>query len=288
MSPEIASADTLEAMIRAGANALGGSQSPRLDARVLAKHVLGVDDAALIARAGDPVLIEHKQAYDALIMRRACGEPIAYITGVKEFWGLEFRVTRDVLIPRSDSECIIETVLQKRSGEDVRRILDLGTGSGCLLCALLKEFPEARGVGVDVSEAAIRVARENGHRLGLAKRAEFVASDWFDKVDGVFDVIVANAPYIPEADRSALIVDVSEFEPDRALFAGRDGLDAYRAIFSDVCGYLTPGGIFALEFGTREQGEALRTMIAETLPPGKIVVIRDLAARERGVALTLE
>ncbi len=288
MSPEIAEAPSLEAMIRAGAKALSGSQSPRLDSRVLAKHVLSVDDAALIVRAADPVTDETKRAYDGVVMRRACGEPIAYITGVKEFWGMTFRVTRDVLIPRSDSECLVEAVVSRRPRGSVSRILDLGTGSGCLLCALLSEYPDAAGVGVDISGAAVAVARDNAARLGLAHQSAFAVSDWFENVDGAFDVVIANAPYIPDGDRAALVIDVSEFEPDSALFAGGDGLAAYRDIFRSACDYLTPDGLLVIEFGTPRQGEALREMIGTIWPAGEIGVIRDLAARDRGIALQLE
>ena len=137
-------------------------------------------------------------------MRRAGGEPIAYIIGTKEFWGLEFTVTHDVLIPRGDSECMIESVLARRDRSDALRILDLGTGSGCLLCALLSEYPAATGIGVDISPKAIDIASLNATKLGLAKRSEFRASDWFSEIDAQFDVIVANAPYIPQSDRAGV------------------------------------------------------------------------------------
>lgn len=288
MSPDIFGASTLEAMMRAGAAALPDSSSPRLDARVLAKTVLGCDDAGLISRAPEVVGDDVKRKYDALIMRRAGGEPVAYITGVKEFWGQSFKVTRDVLIPRSDSECLIEAVLARRPEKGKLRILDLGSGSGCLLCALLTEFPQATGVGVDVSGGAIKVARENALLLGLSARAEFIKSDWFENVEGAFDVVIANAPYIPDGDKAGLIVDVSDYEPSGALFAGADGLDAYRHILGEIAGHLAPGAHLILEYGQAEQGAALRAMIANSLPNGEISVVRDLAARERGVIITLK
>ena len=285
MSPDIAGAKSIGAMIGAGAAVLTASSSPRLDARVLAKHVLDCDDAALIARADDPPDEKMKKAFAELIMRRSVGEPVAYITGVKEFWGLMFHVTRDVLIPRADSECLIEAACDGVDESAPLRILDLGTGSGCLLCALLNELPMASGTGVDQSAAAVEIAKNNAVALGLSGRAEFFVSDWFENVNGRFDIIVANAPYIPADRRSGLIIDVSEFEPSTALFAGADGLDAYRRIFDDVSGYVTESGRVVAEYGDQEQGEKLRAMAAAAVPDARLSTIRDLAARERGLAL---
>ncbi len=272
-------------MIRAGADMLSASQSPRLDARVLAKFTLGCDDAALIARARDAADSAAKERFGNLILRRASGEPIAYITGEKEFWGMPFRVTRDVLIPRGDSECLVEAARDHVDARAPARILDLGTGSGCLLCALLSELPQASGLGVDVSPGAVAVARENAATLGLSARADFVVSNWFENVNGEFDIIIANAPYIPDGDRPGLIVDVSDYEPSLALFAGGDGLDAYRRIFEAVSGYLAQSGAFVLEYGDPVQGRELRAMAAANIPGAELSVIRDLAARERGLAV---
>lgn len=286
MSADIQNAVTIESMIRAGADELSCSQSPRLDARVLAKFVLGCNDAALIARATDPAGADAKTKFNDLVSRRAEGEPIAYITGEKEFWGMAFRVTRDVLIPRGDSECLVETVLEYTDKSTPLRILDLGTGSGCLLCALLHELPMAKGVGLDVSSGAVCVARENAEALGLSGRAEFIVSNWFGKINGEFDIIIANAPYIPDSDRAGLRVDVSEYEPSLALFAGDDGLDAYRHILEEIGGYLAQSGLFVVEYGSAEQGVQLRAMAASKLPNTEQIVIRDIAGRERGLALS--
>ena len=287
MSVDIETAPTIEAMIRAGAEMLQASQSPRLDARVLAKLVLQCSDAELISRAADAPDNNLKEKFFALVDRRAGGEPVAYITGVKEFWGMPFRVTRDVLIPRADSECLIETVCEQSVDAGPLRILDLGTGSGCLLCALLRELPNATGVGVDVSPAAVAVANDNAEALGLAARAEFLVSDWLDNVEGAFDIIVANAPYIPDGRRSGLSIDVSEFEPAAALFGGEDGLDPYRRILQDVPTHIQSGGLIVAEYGDAGQGERFRAIAAGRLPGARISVIRDLAARERGVAIRL-
>ena len=282
MHSDIANAQTLQAMIRAGSTALSGSSSPHLDARVLARYVLEETEAGLISKARENIDNVYKRKFDELILRRASGEPIAYIVGSKEFWGLTFTVTRDVLIPRSDSECMIEAVLARRDRSDALRILDLGTGSGCLLCALLSEYPAARGVGVDISPKAIEIASANAKRLGFAERSKLRVSDWFSEVDTKFDVIVANAPYIPESARAGIAIDVSEYEPEIALFAGPDGTAAYDVIFSEVAEFLRPGGLFVIEYGTAEQGIALRAMLSRILTDTKVEVFRDLAGRERG------
>lgn len=286
MSADIKNAATIESMIRAGADALPYSQSPRLDARVLAKFVLGCDDAALIARATDPAGASAKKKFKEFVFRRAAGEPIAYITGEKEFWGMPFRVTRDVLIPRGDSECLVETVLEHTDKSAPMRVLDLGTGSGCLLCALLNELPMATGVGVDVSARAVEIARENAKALGLSGRAEVILSDWFSNISGEFDIIIANAPYIPDGDRPDLRVDVSDYEPSLALFAGDDGLDPYRHILDEIGDYLAENGLFVVEYGSPDQGAQLRVMATAKLPNAAQIVIRDIAARERGLALS--
>ncbi len=285
MSPDIGDARTVDALIRAGAQMLAGSASPRLDARVLAKFVLDCDDAALIAHADDPVVEADRHAFGELVMRRAIGEPIAYITGEKEFWGMPFRVSRDVLIPRADSECLIESVIENVDKTAPLRILDLGTGSGCLLCALLKELPQASGVGVDLSAAAVKIAQENAAALELSERAAFFVSDWFENVNDPFDIIIANAPYIPDGDRRGLIIDVSDFEPSAALFSGKDGLDAYRRIFDAVDAYLTEKGLLVVEYGDARQGELLARMAGDAVPVTSVSVIRDLAFRERGLMI---
>lgn len=285
MSPEIDDAKSIGAMIRAGAAMLSCSSSPRLDARVLAKHALDCDDAALIARADDAVEENIKTAFCDLIMRRAVGEPVAYITGVKEFWGMPFHVTRDVLIPRADSECLIEAACEDADRSAPLRILDLGTGSGCLLCALLKELPNASGIGVDQSAAAVEIAKKNAVALGFSGRADCFVSDWFENVNGVFDIIIANAPYIPAGRRSGLIIDVSDFEPPAALFAGADGLDAYRRIFGGVRAHMAESGCVIAEYGDEEQGKMMRAMAAAAVPDAEFSTIRDLAIRERGLAL---
>lgn len=285
MPPDLGEARTVAAMAHLGARALRASDTPDLDARVLLKTVLNCDDAGLIARAPDSVSPRERAGFEALLRRRQRGEPVAYITGVKEFWGLTFDVCRDVLIPRADSECLVEAVLERRERAGPWRILDLGVGSGCLLASLLSEFPDAIGVGVDLSPGAVRLAHENADRLGLSSRCRIFQSDWFASVEGAFDIIIANPPYVPETDRASLAVDVSGFEPESALFAGDDGLEAYRAILAEIRDYLAVDGLFACEYGSAEQGVALRALARGSLPGAQAQVIRDLAGRERGLCV---
>ena len=282
MTSELSDALTVGEALRSAAALLTTSQTPLLDARVLLKFATGLDDAGLIANSGDPLSPDQASAFFALIERRAAGEPIAYITGVKEFWSLEFHVSPDVLIPRDDSECLIEAVMKRRPADAELSILDLGAGSGCLLCALLNEFPNANGVGVDLSPQAAIIARDNCERLGLSDRAEIMVGDWSSALDGVFDVIIANPPYIPEGDRAGLPVDVVAYEPGSALFAGEEGFDAYRAILADGHRILAPGGLIVFETGDG-QAARLAEMVTKTFPEAETSVICDLQARPRGV-----
>jgi len=193
--------------------AAAGIDNPRLEARVLWEA------------AGDP------ERFDAFVSRRIAREPVAYITGHKEFWSLDFLVAPGVLIPRPDTETIIEQVLAEFPDRSAPlKLLDFGTGSGCILAALLTEFPNARGLGIEASDAARAIATANMTRLGLADRAEIRGGNWDENLDGRFDVIVSNPPYIPTADIAGLEPDVRDYEPVSALDGGADGLDAVRAL----------------------------------------------------------
>ncbi len=277
---------TIGESLRGAAKILTRSESPLLDARILLRHVLLLDDGGLIARANEPMPDDAAERYDALLARRDAGEPVAYLTGEKEFWSLPFRVTPDVLIPRDDSGALIEAAIARRGREERLRILDLGTGSGCLLCALLTEFPESEGVGVDRSEAALAVARANAQALGLAGRAGFLAGDWFAPVSGAFDVVIANPPYIRDGDRAGLAPDVADYEPAGALFAGADGLDAYRAILEGIGGHLSEDALVLMECGA-DQADSLRAMLARFAPESALFTMADLAGRPRGAGVDL-
>jgi len=273
---------TLEQHLRSAAARLVHADTPLLDARVLMKHAAGLDDAGLIARANEPLAKDRQLRFEAALERRAQGEPIAYITGRKEFWGLDFLVSPATLIPRPDSECLIEAAIAERSARDVETILDLGVGSGSLLCAMLSEFPQAFAVGVDRSPDAVALAKKNAQRMGLAPRAAFLASDWATALSGTFDIIVANAPYIREAEAPALAVGIRDYEPANALYAGPDGLDAYRAILADAGRLARRGGLVILECGTDQAG-MLSEMVSNSFPKYKRQFIKDMRGRRRGV-----
>ncbi len=273
---------TIGAALRAAAAEFANSETPVLDARVLMKFATGLDDAGLIARADVMLMPEQREVFFGAVARRARGEPVAYITGVKEFWSLEFCVTPDVLIPRADSECLIEAVLARREKNAPLRILDLGTGSGCLVCALLSELPAAMGIGVDRSPAAVALARANAASLGLAQRSAFLAGDWAPALSGRFDVIIANPPYIRACVQAGLAPDVRLYEPAGALYGGPDGLDACRAILKGLARVTAPDGLVVIECGWDQAG-ALADMVSKSLPARTVEIINDLKGRSRGV-----
>lgn len=247
---------TAQEALREGVAALQRAriESASLDARLLLEHALGIGREQLLFRMNDVLTGAQQSRYRELIAARAERRPVAQIVGRREFWGMEFKVTEDTLDPRPDSETLIEAVLERLPQRGAKlSILDLGAGTGCLLLALLKELPGARGLGVDASDAALAVAKENARNLGLDARAEFAPSRWFENVEGNFDVIISNPPYIPRGDIAALAPEVSRFEPKLALDGGNDGLDAYRAILAALPAFLASGGFAVLEIGMGQE-----------------------------------
>lgn len=225
-----------------------GVTNPALDARLLLAHAMGCTPEVLLSNTD--VGGDDEQRFRGFIARRLQREPVAKILGYRDFWKDRFSVTSDTLDPRPETETLIEAVLSLRSQRaTVTSILDLGTGTGCLLLSLLKEFPQAKGVGVDLSQAALDVAQANAGQLGLESRTRFLLSDWLAGVDGTFDVIVSNPPYISAGDRSRLMPEVRDYDPALALFAGAEGLDAYRTLLPRIGQYLAPKGLLALELG---------------------------------------
>jgi release factor glutamine methyltransferase len=223
-----------------------GIDSPGYEARLLAAHALGLPQSALLDRAMpvDPAGLE------ALLVRRAAREPMALILGHQGFWTLDFEVSAATLIPRADSETLIEAALAAFPDRaSVRRVLDLGTGTGCLLLAALSEFPAAWGVGVDRSPAAAALAARNAGRNGLAGRTALLCADWASAMRGRFDLILSNPPYIESAAIAGLMPEVAAHEPASALDGGADGLDAYRALIPTLPALLAPGGAAVLEMG---------------------------------------
>lgn len=227
-----------------------GVDSAGLDARLLVGAATGETAAGLIARPERRLSAQEADALSAMAVRRGAREPMAHILGVREFWSLDFEVSASVLTPRPDSETIIEAACEFISAPERQiRVLDLGTGSGCLLLALLRECPAATGLGVDISPAAIALARRNAEKLGLGARADFIVGDWTASVGGRFDVVMSNPPYIATGDIEGLEPEVAHYEPRGALDGGRDGLDAYRALLPLTSQVLAPGGVVLFEMG---------------------------------------
>jgi release factor glutamine methyltransferase len=262
-----------------------GIETPKRDARVLLCEAADIDHAAVL-RDPDARLGEDAAArLQAFIERRLAREPVSRIVGRREFWGLTLRITPDVLDPRADTETLVAAAveaLRDRRGETLR-ILDLGTGSGALLCALLSEFPRGFGVGTDRSEAACRIARENLAACGLAGRGAIVCGDWGEALTGGFDLVLANPPYIASADIAALAPEVRGYDPRAALDGGPDGLAAYRAIAADLARLCRPGGLAILEIGF-DQAESAGACFSQAGWPS-ITVRRDLGNQPRALVL---
>jgi release factor glutamine methyltransferase len=237
---------------------MADSGLPPLEARMLLERMLGKTRAWLIAHADEAAGAEAEQAFAALAERRRQGEPIAYILGKREFYGLEFQVTRAVLIPRPETELLVELALGRIPGNAAVRVLDLGTGSGTIAVALANERPQARLTAVDVDYAALAVARANASRHRVSVR--FLCGDWFGALSGeTFDLIVSNPPYVAAADPHLLTGDV-RFEPQRALVGGADGLDCIRAIVASARARLRPGACLLFEHGY-DQADACRALL---------------------------
>jgi release factor glutamine methyltransferase len=261
--------------------------SAELDARILVGAALGLDLTGVITAATRPVTAAEAARLEDLACRRLAGEPVARILGVREFWGLPLQLTAATLVPRPDTETVVELALELLRAGPVRdrrlRIADLGTGSGAILLALLSELPDAYGIGTDISAAALRTAGANARHLGLAGRAAFVACDYAAALSGAFDLIVSNPPYVRSAEIAGLATEVRDHDPIAALDGGTDGLDAYRALVPQAASLLAPGGALVVEVGPGQSGdlEGLMTAAGLTLqgPPKA-----DLAGAARAVA----
>jgi release factor glutamine methyltransferase len=264
-----------------GADRLQGiADNPRLEARLLLAHANGLTQNDLIRDSALPI---DTTAYDAYLARRITREPLALIVGHREFWSLEFQVSPATLIPRADSETLIEAALAAFADRPPpRRILDLGTGTGCLLLALLTEFPSTFGIGLDLSPDAAALAKSNAARLGLADRSAFAAGDWANPIGARFDLIVANPPYIKRPEIDTLMPEVAHYEPRTALDGGPDGYDAYRAIVPCIGHHLEQNGVAVLELG---EGQA--TYVVEQARQARLhTSLRlDLAKTPRAIVL---
>lgn len=270
---------TLREALRAAAERLAAvSDTPRLDAELLAAHALGVDrNCLLLSRLDD----EAPGALPTLVERRLASEPVAYIIGSRDFWTLDLKVAPGVLVPRPDSETLIEAALAYFAANAPSTILDLGTGSGALLLAALSEFPEAEGLGVDRSAAALAIAAENARRCALDGRSNFIEGDWGAGLTGPYDLILCNPPYIAtDADLPKTVV---AYEPASALFAGVDGLSDYRRLAPDIARLLAPAGCAVVEIGF-DQADVVGAMFMQS--GLKVEVRKDLGGRNRCLVVT--
>jgi release factor glutamine methyltransferase len=260
-----------------------GIETGRLDARCLLAEAMQMAPDAWATLDRKPTEAE-LSAFDRLLQRRLKREPLAHILGRKEFWSLDFTVNPHSLTPRPDSETLIEAVLAHSPNRQTPlTFLDLGTGSGCLLLSALSEYPNARGLGVDASEEALAVAQDNARRLGFADRCEWQSGDWCGGLKRRFDVVLCNPPYIPEPERKTLMPEVGEYEPETALFAGMDGLDAYRSLVPQLPTVMAENGYAVLECGAAQADAVAEIAIGTGM---KVKEIRkDLAGINRAITL---
>ncbi|WP_337660030.1 peptide chain release factor N(5)-glutamine methyltransferase [Anderseniella sp. Alg231-50] len=260
-----------------------GIDTAMLDGRLIICHVTGLSDVDLIARPQTPVCDEHVLVIEEMIDRRQAGEPVSRLIGCKQFFGRGFSVAPATLDPRPDTEVLVETgvrLLRGLRGDRPARVLDIGTGTGAIVISLLAEVVSASGVATDISDEALGVCRSNAIALGVDDRLETVCTNWADGVTGKFDLVVANPPYIASGEIAGLEANVRNYDPGLALDGGTDGLDAYRAIFSDAAGLMRTDGHMLVEFG-QGQHEAVVQIAARdglVLADGSAGLIRDLAS----------
>jgi release factor glutamine methyltransferase len=270
-----------------------GSDSPRLDAELLAAHSLGLRRIDLYLQYDRPLGEEELEPVRALLRRRAGGEPVAYLVGEREFYGRSFRVTPDVLIPRPETETLVERALRwarataGAEGEGLR-LADAGTGSGCIACTVAAELTGAAVVAGDVSAAAVAVARDNAARLGVAERVTVVEGSWEAALAGhaPFDALLSNPPYVTSTEMVGLMREVRDHEPRLALDAGEEGLDAYRGLLRGCLPLVRPGGYLALEIDPRRR-DAVVALVEDGRPGSEVAVVDDLAGRARVVEARL-
>jgi len=267
-----------------------GSESARLDAELLTAHSLGLRRLDLYLQYDRPLREEELEPIRALLRRRAAGEPVAYLVGEREFYGRGFRVTPAVLIPRPDTETLVETALRWARAQQSAslRIADAGTGSGCIAITMAAELPEARVVASDVSREALEVARDNARRLGVADRVSFVEGAWADplRAHAPFDVLLSNPPYVTTAEVGELAADVRNYEPHTALTAGDDGMQAYEALLREAPSLVVQGGYVALEVDPR-RAERVAALVAGSWPQAAVRRVEDLTGRDRVVEAVL-
>lgn len=268
-----------------------GSESARLDAELLTAHSLGLRRLDLYLQYDRPLREEELEPIRALLRRRAQGEPVAYLVGEREFHGRTFHITPAVLIPRPDTETLVDAALRWARARNVAtplRIADAGTGSGCIAVTMAAELPDAQVVASDVSADALAVAGDNAQRLGVGERVILVQGAWAEPLHqhAPFDMLLSNPPYVTEPELHELAVDVRNYEPRQALTAGEDGMEAYRALLRDAPSLLAPGGYVALEVDPR-RAEQVATLVAQAWPHATVRRVPDLTDRDRVVEATL-
>ena len=262
-----------------------GIPSSDADARLLLMAAAGFSREDLIIHGADTVAPAVREAFDEFIARRIKNEPVAYIVGEKEFWSLTFKVNDNVLIPRPETEDVVAMGLEFLKNLATPTVLDVGTGSGAILISLLSEVGNARGDGVDISRSALAVAKANAKALGVEERCKFYTSDFLSNVDGKFDLIVSNPPYIDDNAMDSLMADVGEYEPSLALRGGQDGLTAYRLIINSLSTALKTNGKVIFEIGY-DQGPSVKALL-EDAGFSDIQVSKDLSRHDRIVSATL-
>ncbi|WP_316229101.1 peptide chain release factor N(5)-glutamine methyltransferase [Bradyrhizobium sp. SZCCHNR1070] len=285
---EVVAGETIDTTRRALAARFAGAglDSPELDARLLVGAALSLDLTGLVSHGQRQLTADEAARIERLAQRRLGGEPVARILGAKEFWGLPLRLSAETLVPRPDTETVVELALEALGSDRRNRrlcIADLGTGSGAILLALLSELPNAIGIGTDLSLDALLTARDNAVRLGLADRAGFVACSYASALSGWFDLIVSNPPYVRAGDIAGLAIEVRAHDPLRALDGGVDGLDAYRALIPQAAGLLRPGGALVVEVGQGQSGDVEGLMTKAGLQVDFPATRADLAGIPRAV-----
>ncbi|MCH8160682.1 MAG: peptide chain release factor N(5)-glutamine methyltransferase [Chloroflexi bacterium] len=273
---------TLAEALREAATRLlkAGIDDPRLEAEVLLRHALGVDREELFARLQEPLALELQALYEALVDRRLEHEPTAYIIGHKEFFGLDFACSPAALIPRPETELLVETAIEQLHARGSVLAVDVGTGSGAIAVSLATHLPQARVIATDISDKALALGRRNALAHCVASQIEFVRGSLLEPLSGRFDLIAANLPYIPSRTYNALPPELREHEPEAALRAGRRGTALIETLLAQAIDHLAPGGLLLAEHAWN-QGRSLRAAAADHFPTADIETRRDLAGLER-------
>ncbi len=283
MLPTICLMTTIQQALTQGRLRLSTSPSPDLDARLLLEHVIGQTHSYLIAHSDESLTTEQESNFLALLARAEQLEPIPYLIGIAPFYGLDFVVTPAVLIPRPETEMIVDHVLRWSGARQDVVIVDVGTGSGCIAITLAHHLPQAGVVAIDIASDALAVARRNAARLG-ADHIRFIEGDLLDPIDSKVDIVIANLPYIADDEWTSVSDGVKWYEPEGALRGGPDGLDYFRRLIPTAAQKLNPGGLLLLEVGWR-QGDAVRRLARESFPRSEIAILPDFAGYDRLVAV---